>query len=173
MTDEPDSTEGRCQMSAMNMPGFTAETSIYATHRYYQTAGAGSFLSDGSAVVIPQGDCPWWKFFGCIAAVGGCTAGCSLTTVGFPACLGLCLGAAGAIGCVACAGLSSEDEDTATQAALSVSGGGSGGGGTGGGGPLGQCRCPRNNKCCGSCVKEPGKPIFCDGDCVPLTTQCP
>lgn len=133
-------------MNAMNMPGFTAETSIYATHRYYRTAGAGSFLSDGSAAVIPQGDCPWWKFFGCIGAVGACTTGCVVANVGFPVCLGLCLGAASAIGCVACAGLSSEDEATATQAALSGSGGGSGGGG-GGGQPKTCCERDDRGRC--------------------------
>ena len=112
----------------MRMPSFTAESSLYKTDNHYAQSAYGGVLIDGSTTVVPQGDCPWWKFFGCIGAVGACTTGCVVANVGFPVCLGLCLGAAGAVGCVACAGLSSEDEVAATQAALSVSGGGGGGG---------------------------------------------
>ena len=116
-------------MNTLNMPGFTAETSLYKTDNHYVQTAYGGVLTDGSTTVVPQGDCPWWKFAGCIVAVGACTTGCVVANVGFPVCLGLCLGAAGAVGCVACAGLSSKDEVAARQAALGASGGGGGGGG--------------------------------------------
>ncbi len=162
-------------MKAINIPGFTAETSLYATHGYYRTVGAERFVSDGNAAVIPQGNCPAWKWFGCVAAVGACTAGCIVasTGLGFAVCLGLCLGAAGSIGCVSCAGLSSEDEVTATQAALSMSGGGGGSSSSGGGRPSGHCDCPRGTRCCGGCTKVPGQGLVCNDICVGPGEQCP
>lgn len=121
----------------MRMPSFAAEASLYKTDNNYTQYAYRGALMDGSTAVVPQGDCPWWKFFGCIAAVGGCTTGCVVSGPAFPVCLGLCLGAAGAVGCVACAGLSPQDEVAATAAALSARpGGGGGGGGPRPGGPI-------------------------------------
>ncbi len=145
-------------MNTMNMPGFTAETSLYKTVNRYVQSAYGVALSDGSPTVIPQGDCPWWKFGGCIFAVGACTAGCVATGPGFAVCLGLCLGAAGAIGCIACAGLSAADEAAARQAANGVGGGGGGGGGC----------CPPGRRCCGSCASGQ-----CDDICIGPGQSCP
>lgn len=154
----------------MSIPRFTAEASLYRSDSHYLVNAYGAAPVDGSTSVIPQADCPWWKFFGCTVAIAGCTAGCIASSVGFPVCLGLCLGAGGSVGCVACAGLSSADETTATQAALSVSGGGSSGGlsvpTSPPSRPVGHSGCGFNEKCCerdteGNCTI-----------CIPKFAQC-
>ena len=160
-------------MNTLNMPGFTAETSLYKTDNHYVQTAYGGVLTDGSTTVVPQGDCPWWKFAGCIVAVGGCTAGCVISGPTFPVCLGLCLGAAGAIGCIACAGLNAQDEMTATQAALGGGGGDGGGGGGGGGSSGGPCGCPRGTRCCGGCTKVPGQGLVCNDVCIKPGEVCP
>lgn len=146
----------------MNIPRFSAEASLYKTDNRYAQSAYGGVLIDGSTTVVPQGDCGAWKFFGCIFAVGVCTTGCVVAGPAFPICLGLCLGAAGSIGCIACAGLSSQDEVAATQAALSRPGGG-GGGGSPTPRPIG---CEVGEKCC---ERAP------NGDCLlclPRTASC-
>jgi hypothetical protein len=44
-------TEGRCQMNAVNMPGFTAEASLYRTMTNYRAKGVSGFLPRAGAVV--------------------------------------------------------------------------------------------------------------------------
>jgi hypothetical protein len=66
-------------MNTMNMPRFTAETSLYKTHNHYRSAG-GSLPSNGNTTVIPQA-CRWWAEGPVCAGViaGGsvvCTASC-------------------------------------------------------------------------------------------------
>ncbi len=137
-------------MHTINIPGFTAETSLYKTSTHYRLLGA---LIRGSGVVPQQSDCE----IACGIADAACLTACIASGPFYPLCASACTAAT-----VLCL---SQCQD---------GGGGSGGGGTGGGGGGGgQCGCPRNNKCCGSCVKEPGKPLFCDGDCVPRNLQCP
>lgn len=134
-------------MNAMNMPGFTAETSLYKTHAHYRLIGG---LVRGSGVVPQQSDCE----IACGVADAACLIGCIASGPFYPLCASACT-----VATVICLGGCQE--------------GSGGGGGVGGGGGGGQCGCPRNNKCCGFCVKEPGKPLFCDGDCVPRNLQCP
>ena len=39
----------------MNMPGFTAETSLYQTNNHYRGTAGGSVLSNGNTTITPQG----------------------------------------------------------------------------------------------------------------------
>ena len=73
----------------MDMPGFTAETSLYQTNNHYRSAGR-SFLSNGNTTVTPQ-DCgiTSGKFWGCLGWIG----------IGGIVCSGVC-----ALGPLACAG---------------------------------------------------------------------
>jgi hypothetical protein len=162
-------------MNAVTVPGFTAEASLYQTNNHYR-AVVGSFLSDGNTTVTPQ-DCGWVKGGLCgVVIVGGtaaCTAVC-LAPGGQTACYWCWAGFLGAsfAFCKDCIPGWMRDLIHAFESGGgTTTGGGTTGGGGGGGG--GQCGCPRNNKCCGACVKEPGKPLFCDGDCVPRNLQCP
>src|SRR5262245_55057569 len=47
------------EVTEMNIPGFTAETSLYQTKNHYRLTAGGSLLSYGNANVVPQ-DCRWW-----------------------------------------------------------------------------------------------------------------
>ncbi len=67
-------------MNAMNMPGFTAETSLYQTNNHYRFATGRSFLSNGNSTVIPQDCGPLHTGF----CAGGLALGATL-------CTGICL----------------------------------------------------------------------------------
>src|SRR5690349_15946600 len=167
----------------MNMPSFTAEASLYRTSNRYLSAVGGSFPSGGYTVVNLQG-CGVWDTIKCGVFVAAGITGCSLLCVGAiaagPAAIAACVGCWAAvfpadlfISCRDC--IPGWVRDIINIFESGGGGGGSGGGGGGGtGGGGGQCGCPRSRpKCCGGCVKEPGMPLFCDGECVPRTAQCP
>ena len=59
----------------MNMPGFTAEVSLYQTNNHYRVTAGGSFLSVGNATVTPQ-DCGWIKGGLCGFVIAGGVAAC-------------------------------------------------------------------------------------------------
>src|SRR6266496_750549 len=63
----------------MNMPGFTAEGSLYKTNNHYRFAEGRSFLNDKNTTVTPQG-CGWVEGPVCgaiiVGGIGLCTASC-------------------------------------------------------------------------------------------------
>jgi len=75
-------------MNTLNMPGFTAETSLYKNRTSYRMMADGN--GNDSSGVIPQ------KWFRCTAAIVGAAATCSaaVTGVGIAACAAACAGAA-------------------------------------------------------------------------------
>src|SRR5262245_25509455 len=130
----------------MNMPGYTAEWSVYRTTNPYRSGGASS-LTDGNTIVAPQG-CGLGR--GALCA-GGVALGSAL-------CVGICfdplLGPASCYACWASAlpgALLAFCKDCIPAAVRAIidafessgGGAGSGAGSTG-------C-CPRGMKCCGSC----------------------
>jgi hypothetical protein len=84
----------------------------------------------------------------CELEYGACAVLCGLN----PACLVLC--------------------DRALVRCLNGCLGGGGGGGGGAGGGAKGC-CPIGKKCCGQCVRVPGKGVQCDDVCVGRNEQCP
>jgi hypothetical protein len=164
----------------MDMPGFTAETSLYQTNNHYRSAG-GSFPNNGNTAVTPQA-CGFFDALFCgtfVAAVSGvclgvCIAGIPTGPLGAAACLACAVGVVGGSILTAChdclPGVIRQQIDIAMSQGGSTGGGGGGGGGGSTGGP---CGCPPNTKCCGECVKLPGQGLFCDGDCVPRNAACP
>jgi hypothetical protein len=159
----------------MNLPGFTAEASLYKTNGHYRSS-AGSFSADGNAVA-PQG-CGFVKGITCGAVIAGgvvvCTASCLASPAlgGIP-CLVCWTGYLGAL-----YGFCRDCIPSWMRALLDLAeDGGNGGGGGGGGGPLppptkGPCNCPLGSRCCGPCVKVPGQGLICDGECVPRAMAC-
>jgi len=151
----------------MNMPGYTADASVYQTTNPYRSTG-GTSLTDGSTIVAPQG-CG----LGRGALCGGGIALGSALCVGF--CLDPLLGPGACYACWASAlpgALLAFCKDCIPAAVRSVinafesSGASSGGVGAGSTG----C-CPRGGmKCCGSC-NNPSKK--CDDVCVLRGQPCP
>src|SRR5207245_10084624 len=74
----------------MNVPGFTAEGSLYKTNNHYWFAAGGSFLSDGNTTVAPQA-CRWY-FEGpiCATAIASGIALCTGACLAGPAPCALC-----------------------------------------------------------------------------------
>ena len=145
-------------MNAMNMPGFTAETSLYQTNNHYRFATGGSFLSNGNTTVIPQ-DCGIVEGIVCggfiVGGVGLCSYAC-LVEQDLAACAGcwvLALGA-GYATCKDCI-------PAAFRALIDLFEGG------GGGDP--SC-CPPGKicSCGGHCVIG-----LCTGICLPPGAACP
>lgn len=152
----------------MNMPGFTAETSLYQTSIHYRFAASGSFLSNGNITVAPQG-CGWTEGLSCLGLVIGsavvCGGFCALGP--WPGCIACvaALGAGDLCTCYDCLPKFIRD-------ALDL-GGLCGGGGGGGGGPPPCCPADRPH-CCGICQPRPGGGLICDDACIdPKTHHCP
>src|ERR1700732_923425 len=140
----------------MNMPGFTAETSLYQTTNHYRSAAGGSFLSNGNTTVIPQ-DCGVFESIGCAFVIALCiplvAAACSVDAfscgVAWAVCLGVSYGA-----CKDC---------------IPDSGGGGGGGNT-------CCSFGTTWQCGGKCVtRSDGSGIIdcVDGTCLKPGQECP
>jgi hypothetical protein len=134
-------------VNTMNMPGFTAESSLYRTNNHYLTAG-GSFSSDGHVTLAPQA-CGWIKGITCGVAIGGgvtlCTAAC--LGGGPAACYACWAGALAIVGfgfCRDCIPKWMRDLVDAFESGGGGDGGGSGGGGGGGGGGVPRRCCERN-----------------------------
>lgn len=150
----------------MQMPGFTAEASMYRSKNLYQSSAAAGLLRDSGTGVVPQ-DCGWASGILCGTLIG----------VGAAACTAFCFSGPGP--CAACwlaylGGVYQFCHDCipAWMRALVdefESGGGSGGGGGGGGG--GGC-CPPGKRCCGNCAKVSGR-LMCDDVCVGRRQACP
>ena len=68
----------------MNMPGFTAEASLYKTSNHYRFAAGGSFLSDGKTTVTLQG-CGFVERIVCGSAIVGGTVLCTSACLSGPA----------------------------------------------------------------------------------------
>lgn len=89
--------ERRYEMSAMTVPGFTADASAYRTINHYRSTAGGSFGGDGSAAVLPQ-KCPWYSFKGiaCEASIysatGACAGACEVIGPACASCWLLALG---------------------------------------------------------------------------------
>jgi hypothetical protein len=156
----------------MNMPGFTAETSLYQTNNHYRSAG-GSFPNNWNTTVTPQGcgifSSEFWTCAGYVAAVSGfCTAVCvaasTLGPPGWAVCFGCAVGVIGETALVACRDcLPGAIRDVINQY-LSQDGGGGGGGRT----PP-PPRCSSTQKCCGT-LNPDGT---CDGICWARNLSCP
>jgi hypothetical protein len=159
----------------MNMPGFSAETSVYRTTNRYRSAVSASFATDGEMPVTPQ-DCGIIKGIVCGTAIGigttVCTASCLAAANAGP--LGgypcwLCwtgfLGAIGLGGCLDCIPQWMLDIIHAFENA----------GGGGGGGGVSLC-CPVGStcKCGGRCVTMPDGSMACvGGTCLKPLQSCP
>src|SRR5689334_20223668 len=74
-------------MSTMNMPGFTAESTLYQTKSYYRSAADASFLGDRT--IIPQG-CGWVEGIACGAYITAGVTACTLACYGGPAACAAC-----------------------------------------------------------------------------------
>jgi hypothetical protein len=162
----------------MNIPGFTAEISLYRTNNRYRFFGEG-FQSDGDAAVTPQ-DCGIVKGGVCGTFIAAGLAVCTTACV---------VGAPTGIPCWVCwtgflGGLYGFCRDCIPEwirdilDAVEGGGGGGGGGGTGGGGgggggtPGRSCGCPSGTRCCGPCVKVPGQGLACEGGCLEPGESC-
>jgi hypothetical protein len=161
-------------MSAMKMPGFTGEVSLYRTNNHYRS-GAGSVVLSGNANLIPQG-CGVWQTVKCLGFTGAALAGCGLLCVGSPpvVCYGCLIGVGGLASYIDCKDCLPGWLRAILDLFESGGGnGGTGGGGGGGGGPKkGPCGCPLGTKCCGGCTKIPGQGLVCNGDCVAPNESC-
>jgi hypothetical protein len=146
----------------MNMPGFTAEESLYQTNNHYRLGAGGGYLSSVSTTVTPQG-CGLIKGAVCGGFIAGGTGLCTLTCLtGDPVlCAGCWVTALGAIysSCKSCI-------PGWMRALIDAfeSGGGAGSGGGRGGGPV---RDPR--RCCersefGRCIHSVPTKEACPGD---------
>ena len=149
----------------MNMPGFTAETSLYRTNNHYRFV-AGTFLSDESTTVAPQG-CGLPDLLACLGLIGGCIPivyeACESDPGSCATAWALCLGASYAM-CKDCI------------TSIVEGGGGEGGGGGPGGGGVGGTPnppCPPGTRCCGRIIKVPGQGLICEGDCIGPREECP
>lgn len=165
-------------MNIINMPGFTAEESLYQTSNHYFTAG-GSFLSNGNTTVTPQACRFWYEAPIC----GGLIIG------GAAICTASCLaggGPAGGYPCYLCwtsylgvlYGFCRDCIPKWMKDLIDIfeGGGGSGGGGggpPGGGYPARDCGCPVGTRCCGGCHLVPGQGRVCDDGCVRPGEECP
>ena len=69
----------------MSLPGFTAETSVYASHDHYVS---GAAFGSGGDVVVPQQSCGWRRAARCMARVGRCVVQCGVTPQCYVSCLG-------------------------------------------------------------------------------------
>lgn len=68
----------------MNMPGFSAESTVYQTQNHYQAAASAMLLAGGKPIVTPQG-CGWIKGTVCGAAIAGGTVLCTSACLAGPA----------------------------------------------------------------------------------------
>jgi hypothetical protein len=153
----------------MNMPGFTAETSLYQTNNHYRFAAAGNFLSNGNTTVTPQG-CGLFELAACGFQIGICIPIVAVSCNSDPgSCLlawALCMGSSMLL-CKDCI------DNIIHGGGGEGGGGGPGGGGVGGGGTGGPCGCARGKYCCGTCSKTPGRgTLECDGQCIRLGEEC-
>lgn len=139
----------------MNMPGFTAEASLYRNHTRYTSTNLVGESSYNNTVVTLQ-SCSGFKVLVCNPLIYACVLCFAIPNLpGALACFAGCLG--GWFGyCRDCLD------------PIDVPDGGGGGGG--GGGP---CGCPRGTRCCGGCTKVPGQGLVCDDACVGPDEQCP
>jgi hypothetical protein len=158
----------------MNLPGFTAEASLYKTNNRYRSS-AGGFSADGNAVA-PQ-DCGFTKGLFCGTFIAGGTVVCTASCLASPA--------LGGIPCWVCwtgflGGLYGFCRDCIPgwmKALIDLAEGApTAPPATGGGGlpppTKGPCGCPLGSRCCGKCIKIPGQGLQCDGDCVPKAMAC-
>lgn len=156
-------------MNTMNMPGFTAEASLYHTNNHYRFAAGGSFLSDGNTTVTPQG-CGIIEFAECALYVGTvslvcgafCAAAAALGPPGWAACFSCVVGAGGLGTLVSCHDCLPGPIRDVIDLARSQDGG------DGGPPPPPPC-CPANRPiCCGSCASG-----ICDDACIRRGQSCP
>ena len=150
----------------MNMPGFTAETSLYQTNNHYRFATGGSFLSNGNTTVIPQ-DCGIGEGFACGGFIHGGVGLCSYACFvegDLAQCAGCWVLALGALyaTCKDCIPAAFRTLIDLFESSGGVFTGGGGGGGVGGSRPC----CPRGHFCRGRCTKVPGMGLVCEGECV-------
>jgi hypothetical protein len=156
----------------MDIPGFAAERSLYQTKNHYWLAADGGSRISGNETVTPQG----------CGFVEGLVCG-ALIPIATTFCVGTCV-ESGGLACAACFSVALGAAYSACKDCLPAwiraiidSGSGDGGGGGGGGGGTttthGPCGCPLRTRCCGKCVKMPGRAPFCDDECVATHLQCP
>jgi hypothetical protein len=146
----------------MNIPGYTAEASVYKTNNHYRLTAGGSFPSDGNTTVTPQ-DCSW--FFElpiCAGVIAGGVAVCTASCLA-----GAAAGPLGGIPCALCwttflgasYGFCRDCIPEWMRALIdAVSGDGGGGGGV---------VCGSNQKCCETDAQ--GRCTLCS----PPHGQCP
>jgi len=90
----------------MNMPGFTAETSLYQTSNHYRSDG-GSFLSNVNTTVTPQA-CGIFstKFWTCALIIGNgitvCSGACAAGPLVCAGCWAVVFGGTLAVDCYEC-----------------------------------------------------------------------
>jgi hypothetical protein len=143
----------------MNMPGFTAETSLYQTNNHYRFAAGGSFLSNGNTTVTPQG-CGVIEGIACGFVIAICLPVVAVVCGVDPDPIA-CAGA-----WAACLGVS---YGTCKDCIPDSSGGG-------GGGPPTCCRFGSTCECGGRCVtRSDGTGIIdcVDGTCLKPGQKCP
>lgn len=86
----------------MNMPGFTAESSLHGAETGYMFNADIDYLDDESTFIYPQ-VCNWREWLGCGTKISLCSTVCSFTgPIGWSVCMAQCLVIANAYKCVKC-----------------------------------------------------------------------
>lgn len=156
--------------STMNMPQFTAESSLYRTKNQYRSTAAGNLLDSGWAAITPQG-CGWLDSAICSTFIAAGTVACTALCLdgGPPACAG-CWS-------TALLGLYGECKDCIPawmRDLINIFEGGGGGGGGGGTAPPMCCPPGRTCRCGGRCVTHSDGSLSCvNGLCLEPKQVCP
>jgi hypothetical protein len=142
----------------MNVPGYTADASLYRSAHMYRPSNAAELAEAATAVsglVLAQ------------LKGGACIAGC----IGVEIVCATACAWAGPVGGIICEiGCGAQLADCVANCPPDPTGGG---GGNGGGPPPAPMCCPPWHKCCGKCVNLPTGGQRCDGQCIGPTEVCP